>query len=375
MSTSGRRLRRRLALFLLALAAAFVVASLDEAAAVRGALRQPAGARRYAAMPDGERCGGGSRMRCALGKLVSAMHWLQSYVFSWDPTGMQAAGAALAVATTTVTYTCASTKVVGGSTYKDDGAWRICLDKMPTAAMARLRRQRAEAQGGDAAAARDVEAGAKCIVYSVGIADDWSFDDAMAREGCRVFSFDPSLGKQDHDTEIEKVRGVNFYSIGLGGKDSDDRVGQKMVKWSDADKHASAQHWKVRTLDSLMTSFRHDHVDILKFDVEGFEWEILAQLLASSALGKVQGLLFEVHFWSNFDRSSVIEQHFPDGSKHNPASLRRWAATLRGLSAAGFELQQSHTNKFATREFLLGNGATQPCCYELSFVRTRQRSG
>ncbi|XP_042860562.1 methyltransferase-like protein 24, partial [Penaeus japonicus] len=52
-----------------------------------------------------------------------------------------------------------------------------------------------------------------CLVYSFGIARDWSFDDAMAQYGCEVYSFDPTIGLENHQRS-EKVR---FYNLGLGG--------------------------------------------------------------------------------------------------------------------------------------------------------------
>ena len=38
----------------------------------------------------------------------------------------------------------------------------------------------------------EVDAG-RCLVYSFGVAKDWSFEDAMAMLGCRVRAFDPSI--------------------------------------------------------------------------------------------------------------------------------------------------------------------------------------
>ena len=38
----------------------------------------------------------------------------------------------------------------------------------------------------------DEKSKTKCLVYSFGIANDFTFDDVMAKRGCEVHSFDPS---------------------------------------------------------------------------------------------------------------------------------------------------------------------------------------
>ncbi len=41
----------------------------------------------------------------------------------------------------------------------------------------------------------DVQSG-KCLIYSFGIANDWSFEEAMAQLGCTVRAFDPTIDGQ-----------------------------------------------------------------------------------------------------------------------------------------------------------------------------------
>ncbi len=51
---------------------------------------------------------------------------------------------------------------------------------------------------------RDLEAG-NCLVYSFGIADDWSFEDTMAALGCTVRAFDPTIDAQEKRFEASSV--------------------------------------------------------------------------------------------------------------------------------------------------------------------------
>ena len=38
----------------------------------------------------------------------------------------------------------------------------------------------------------DVQSG-NCLIYSFGIADDWTFEEAMAELGCTIRAFDPTI--------------------------------------------------------------------------------------------------------------------------------------------------------------------------------------
>ena len=67
-------------------------------------------------------------------------------------------------------------------------SWKICLDELD-------RRQFTD-----------------CLVYSVGIADDWSFDKKMGELGCEVHSFDPT---QNYTRKL--APNVTFHKIGLYG--------------------------------------------------------------------------------------------------------------------------------------------------------------
>ena len=47
------------------------------------------------------------------------------------------------------------------------------------------------------------------------------------------------------------------------------------------------------TLDGIVSRLGHDEIDILKFDIEGFEWKLLDVILSGSALPRQ--LQFELH--------------------------------------------------------------------------------
>ncbi|XP_077984798.1 uncharacterized protein LOC144439386 [Glandiceps talaboti] len=213
-----------------------------------------------------------------------------------------------------------------GNDLDEDGGWDICFD--PGVGL-------------------DTDG---CLVYSIGIGEDWSFDEAMAGYGCDVFSFDPSIHQPSHK-HSEKVW---FHSFGLMDRNTDKYYGRGMDAFT-------SEQWKVRTLEGLMGEMDHQHykIDILKMDIEGAEWQVLSQLLAKGTLQYVKLLVFEVHLWR-----PTYEEEKED--------FRQKYSTLKWLEQQGFKQWHWHEN-LQSVQIKLGENYFQaePCCYELAWINTR----
>jgi hypothetical protein len=234
--------------------------------------------------------------------------------------------ALLTLVTKTISYDCKDTKRIGGKfqrTKLPEGSWPVCFDTVPAE-------------------------GAGCRVFSVGIDNDFSFDDGMATHGCIVDSFDPSMSKPD----FQHAPHVKFHNMGLSAVDGNIQ-GTKMGT-------NQRQQWKVRSLGTLMSSLDAPTVDVLKVDVEGAELEVLEALTrdneGQSPLSSVNQVLIEIHLWT--------------GSGSRKQFTKRWLQVFARLHMLGFRVFALHTNPMSTgTDWGVGR---QPCCYEIGFVRVNQ---
>jgi FkbM family methyltransferase len=141
----------------------------------------------------------------------------------------------------------------------------------------------------------------KSVVYSFGVGNDLSFDLELTKQlGVRVHAFDPT------PRSIEWVRSqllpesIIFHSWGVAAHDGIARFNAPEnphhVSYStfpSATETSSSLDAPVYRIATIMQMLGHDRIDLLKMDIEGSEYEVIHDLLASHIY--VDQLLVEFH--------------------------------------------------------------------------------
>lgn len=129
-----------------------------------------------------------------------------------------------------------------------------------------------------------------CTVYSFGIAYNWIFDDFMVSKGCDVFSFDPSMNVGKHSRSEHHL----FEPIGIGPASGTHKGKSTLYTGK---KYNDKNNYQLLSLSDMMQRYGHDHIDIIRMDVESAEWDVLKQWNDDKLWGKMDQLLLEVHMW------------------------------------------------------------------------------
>ena len=178
----------------------------------------------------------------------------------------------------------------------------------------------------------------KCIIYSFGVNDEWSFEDVMGVYGCQIFAFDPAGEVADHD----RSDNIHFYNMGIASQNIDRGFNGR----------------NLRTLSAVyeMLKSRHGEVNIdyLKMDIEFGEWDVLPQILQSGMMDKVVQLAVEIHFK-------------PDG---NINWHRRFVQIIKSIEDYGMVRFSSTVNVLA-QKVVNDVGVEFHSAYELAWYNNR----
>ena len=141
------------------------------------------------------------------------------------------------------------------------------------------------------------------IVYSFGIGKDVSFDKTcIKKHKCRIFAFDPTPKSIDYIQNQVPSNLFTFFDFGITDTESGvidfylpvnpNGVSGSLVKTNDVNPNNTIKV-KMKTFDDIVRELRHKHIDVIKMDIEGSEYAVLEEILASEI--KVDQLLIEFH--------------------------------------------------------------------------------
>lgn len=142
-----------------------------------------------------------------------------------------------------------------------------------------------------------------CVVLSVGIGNDWSYESLVLKRGCEVHAFDPtkSLYSKHNQTAArmrERFPKLHFHYVGLGSS---------LELNSAYNKHQStgSDLSKVVHLDEMVATYvPNRRINVLKIDCEGCEYEAFdfVAMYSPRLLCNVSQVNIELHYSYKFHK-------------------------------------------------------------------------
>ncbi|XP_068227477.1 uncharacterized protein [Palaemon carinicauda] len=241
-------------------------------------------------------------------------------------------------AITKPTYFCSKMLNQGGRTCKlvPDGDKKVCMDE-------------------GIGPKRD-----SCIVYSIGIGHDFSYDFFMTKYGCNVFSMDHDYLHSFYDTNRMYKR-LYMASVRLG----------TMIEYRTVHDNIenSTFTYFYRPLDNIMYILHHENanLDVLKIDIEGDEFHVFEDsIFKTDILERTRQLSIEIH----------LEKFLVKNATEDIEALaRNYTRFFVGLKSHGFELAYYEPNIITPVPLVKVLGINFPVCFEQLWVNRNVRPG
>jgi FkbM family methyltransferase len=143
--------------------------------------------------------------------------------------------------------------------------------------------------------------GPDSVVYSFGVGEDVSFDIGLIEAfDLVVHAFDPTPRSIRWVGDQKLPQGFVMHTVGIAPFDGKASfcppANPKHVSHTMLERASRSQgviELEVRTLSTIMAGLGHDHLDVLKMDVEGAEYDVIDDI-ASSSIRPTQ-ILVEFH--------------------------------------------------------------------------------
>jgi FkbM family methyltransferase len=139
------------------------------------------------------------------------------------------------------------------------------------------------------------------VVYSLGVGSDISFDLALIQKlGVTVHAFDPTPKVKDWLATQKLPQEFQFLDIGISDFDGDgvfylpprqDYISHSLIRARQYSRESIRVHF-IR-LGTAMKRLGHERIDLLKMDIEGAEYAVIADLVKEKI--HVSQILVEFH--------------------------------------------------------------------------------
>ena len=140
------------------------------------------------------------------------------------------------------------------------------------------------------------------VVYSFGIGKDISFDKKMMKHHkCTVYGFDPTPKSIDYINTVGTNNLFHFFDYGISTKTCTEKfflpVNEKGISGSmTPNQFVNQERYievKMKHIDDIAEELGHKHIDVVKMDIEGSEYEVLETMLDADVT--ITQLLVEFH--------------------------------------------------------------------------------
>ena len=139
------------------------------------------------------------------------------------------------------------------------------------------------------------------VCYLAGVGEDITFDLALIeRVGCEVYALDPTPRAALHvETHAAAVEKFHFLPVGLWSEETVLRfyapADASHVSHSVTNLQGTTDYFEAACvpLSKLLKEHGHDHVDLLKMDIEGAEHTVIDWLLQSGVLPRILAVEFD----------------------------------------------------------------------------------
>ena len=150
-----------------------------------------------------------------------------------------------------------------------------------------------------------------CVVYSIGGNNKWQFEiDILKNTPCEVHTFD-CTGSITRFQKPDSDR-VTFHHICLGTSFKPGPIKNCTTEGR------NSICGPIMTLGEIQSRLGHDQIDLLKFDIEGYEWPIfnswpeLSDVTSSAQFVYPMQILVEIHYRTQFPELRLPQQKAVD---------------------------------------------------------------